>query len=152
VLQVQAGPPFNPTVGFDRARLGGGGPTDLSQRPMYAGAEGANVILGDPQRWFDPSFFELPPEGMYGNLGRNVLSAPGLAAMDLALHKTLWKTERQSVRLRVEAFNLTNHPNFQMPSSLGLFTSSLGRVGSAGRITETTTTSRQIQLALKWMF
>jgi hypothetical protein len=52
----------------------------------------------------------------------------------------------------VEAFNLANHPNFQIPSGLALFTSSLDRVGSAGQITDTTTTSRQIQLALKWMF
>jgi hypothetical protein len=152
VLQVQAGPPFNPTVGFDRARLGGGGRTDLSQRPMYAGAEGANVILGDPQRWFDPSVFALPPVGMYGNLGRNTLAGPGLVTLDLALHKVIWRTERQSVRLRVEAFNVANHPNFQIPSATGLFDSTLARVGSAGLITETTTTSRQIQLALKWMF
>jgi len=152
VVQAQAGPSFNPTVGFDRARLSGGGTSDLSQRPMYAGAEGADVILGDPQRWFDPNFFALPPAGMYGNLGRNVLRGPGLATVDFAVHKVLWHTERQSVRLRVEAFNVANHPNFQLPSSLGLFTSSLTRVGSAGKITDTTSTSRQIQLALKWMF
>ena len=152
VLQAQAGPPFNPTVGFDRARLGGGGPSDGSQRPTYAGLPGANLILGDPQRWFDPTFFALPPAGMYGNLGRNVLNGPGLVTIDLAVHKVLWRTERQSLRLRVEAFNIANHPNFQMPSSLRLFTSSLNRVGSAGRITETTTTSRQVQLALKWVF
>jgi len=89
---------------------------------------------------------------MYGNLGRNVLRGPGLATVDLAVHRILWRAERQSVRLRVEAFNVANHPNFQIPSSFGLFTSSLTRVGSTGRISETTSTSRQIQLALKWMF
>lgn len=152
VVQVQAGPPFNPTVGFDRARLGGGGPSDGSQRPMYAGAPGTSVILGDPQRWFDPTVFALPPAGMYGNLGRNVLDGPGLASMDLAAHKILWRAEGQSLRLRIEAFNAGNHPNFQIPSGLALFDRKLNRVGSAGLITSTTTTSRQIQLALKWMF
>jgi hypothetical protein len=119
---------------------------------MYAAAPGAKLILGDPQRWFDPNAFALLPAGMYGNLGRNVLEGPGLTALDVALHKVLWRTERHSVRLRVEAFNIVNHPNFQIPSVLTLFTSTLDRVGSAGRITETATTSRQIQLALKWVF
>jgi hypothetical protein len=58
----------------------------------------------------------------------------------------------QGIRLRFEFFNLANHPNFKMPSALTLFDSSGRRVGSAGRITETSTTSRQIQMALKWVF
>jgi hypothetical protein len=33
-----------------------------------------------------------------------------------------------------------------------LFTSTGGRIGSAGRITETAGGSRQIQLALRWEF
>jgi hypothetical protein len=152
LVQVQTGPPFNPTIGFDRAGLTGGGSTDPGERPVYATAPGANVILGDPQRWFDPNAFALPPAGTYGNLGRNVFDGPGLVNLDLALHKIIWKTERQSVRLRVETFNVANHPNFQIPSGLTLFTSSLTRVGSAGQITSTTTTSRQIQIALKWLF
>jgi hypothetical protein len=152
LAQVQTGPPFNPTIGFDRAGLTGGGTSDPGERPTYVAAPGATVILGDPQRWFDPNAFALPAAGTYGNLGRNTLRGPGLAKMDLALHKVLWATERQSVGLRVEAFNITNHPNFQLPSALTLFTSSLTRVGSAGQITGTTTSSRQVQLALKWAF
>ena len=70
----------------------------------------------------------------------------------LALHKALWHTDRQSIWLRVETFNVANHPNFQIPSGTALFKSDLTRVGSAGQITDTTTTSRQIQLALKWAF
>jgi hypothetical protein len=152
MFQAQTGPGFSPTVGFDRARLSGGGTGDVGQRPLYAGAPGAKIILGDPQRWFDSGAFALPPAGMYGDLGRNVLQGPGLVTLDLALHKILWRTDRQSLRFRLEAFNITNHPNFQIPSSLALFTSSLNRVGSAGRISETATTARQMQLALKWMF
>jgi len=152
LAQAQTGPPFNPTVGFDRLRMGAGAISDQGQRPMYAGTPGAKVILGDPQRWFDPSVFALPPAGMYGNLGRNVLAGPGLATLDLALHKVFRRAERQSVQLRVEAFNVANHPNFQIPSALALFDSTLARVGSAGRITETVTTSRQVQVALKWVF
>jgi hypothetical protein len=151
ITRWQTGHPFSPWVGFDRAGLR---PTtgDLGQRPDLAAAAGSRLVLGDPQQYFDPTVFALPAKGFYGNLGRNVLTGPGLAAMDLALHKTLWSTERQSVRMRVEAFNVANHPNFQIPSELSLFNSSLQRLGSAGRITSTTTTSRQIQIALRWVF
>jgi hypothetical protein len=152
LMQAQSGLPFNPTIGFDRARLTSGTAGDPGERPMYIAAPGARVILGDPRRWFDSLAFGLPAAGTYGNLGRNVFDGPGLVSVDLALHKVFWATERQSVRLRVEAFNVSNHPNFQIPSGQTLFTSSLNRVGSAGQITATTTTSRQVQLALKWMF
>ena len=150
LVQAQTGPPMKIIIGFDRARLSSA--QDPGERPVYIAAPGAKVILGDPQRWFDPNAFGLPPAGRYGNLGRNVFDGPGLVNLDLALHKVLWSTERQNVRLRIEAFNIANHPNFQIPSGQALFTSSLNRVGSAGQITATTTTSRQIQLALKWMF
>ena len=72
--------------------------------------------------------------------------------MDIALHKALVSTERQSLKLRAEAFNVTNHPNFQVPSGRALFTRSGGRIGSAGRVTSTSTSSRQVQLALRWEF
>jgi hypothetical protein len=139
-------------LGFDRARLSKEGSGDTGQRPIYTGSPGQNIILGNPLHWFDTSAFELPPAGMYGNLGRNVLEGPGLVSLDLSVHKVIWRTERQNIGFRAEAFNVTNHPNFKIPSSLALFTSSLNRVGFAGRITETTATARQIQLALRWVF
>jgi hypothetical protein len=149
--QAQDGPWFNPTVGFDRARLQGQ-TTDLGQRPNYAATPGAPVVLGDPQRWFDPFAFGLPVAGYYGNLGRNTVNGPGLGVMNAALHKMIWKREAQNLRLRLECFNVTNHPNFQVPSSVSLFDSTGGRVGAAGRITETTTTARQVQIAVRWTF
>ena len=69
-----------------------------------------------------------------------------------AAHKVLWKNEQHSVRLRAEFFNITNQPNFQIPLELELFNSRLGCVGSAGRITDTSTASRQIQLVLRRRF
>ena len=77
-IQAQTGPGFSPTVGFDRARLSGGGTGDLGQRPTFIGKPGDPIILGDPQRWFNPEVFGLPPAGMYGNLGRNAWTAPDL--------------------------------------------------------------------------
>ena len=150
-VTLQSGPPFSPTVGFDRARLGAAR-GDLGQRPDSIAAAGRDVSFGDPSRWFDPAAFGLPDAGFLGNLGRNTLNADGVVNLDLAVHKDLFRTERQAWTLRVEAFNLTNHANFAIPSSLQLFNSGGSRIGSAGRVTGTTTPSRQVQLALRWTF
>ena len=151
LMQAQTGFPFSPFIGFDRARLNPGS-DHLGQRPDFAAIPGTSLILGDPQKYFNDQAFVLPPAGQYGNLGRNALTGPGLISVDFALHKDIWNTDRQAVRLRVEAFNVANHTNFQVPSGLALFNSSLRRLGTAGRITSTAIPSRQIQLALKWSF
>ena len=152
LVQAIAGTPFAPRVGFDRARLRPGF-GDVGQRPdLVTGRTAGDIVLGDPARYFDASAFSLPEAGYLGNLGRGTLRGPGVFTWDLALHKTLFSSERQSLELRAEAFNLTNHPNFQVPSGRALFTRSGGRIGSAGRITTTSTSSRQVQLALRWEF
>ena len=152
MMQALAGTPFAPRVGFDRARLRPGF-GDVGQRPdLVAGRSAGDIVLGDPSRYFDPGAFALPDPGYLGSLGRGTLRGPGIFVWDLALHKTLLRTERQSLQLRAEAFNATNHPNFQVPSGRALFTAQGGRIGSAGRVTSTSTTSRQVQLALRWDF
>ena len=152
IAQSLSGTPFAPRVGFDRARLR---PAfgDVGQRPdLVSGRSADDIVLGDPARYFDSRAFALPAAGFLGNLGRGTLRSPGVFFIDLAVHKTLWANERHAVKLRCEMFNATNHPNFQVPSGRALFTRSGGRIGSAGRITQTATTPRQIQLALRWRF
>lgn len=152
MVQAMSGTPFAPRVGFDRARLRPGF-GDSGQRPdLVPGRSAGDIVLGDPSRYFDATAFSLPAAGYLGDLGRGTLRGPGVFTLDLALHKILFSSEHQSLTLRGEAFNLTNHPNFQVPSGRALFTSSGGRIGSAGRITSTSTTSRQVQLALRWEF
>ena len=151
MLQLQTGHPFSPMVGFDRARVNPGG-DDLGQRPDFIAVPGTKLILGDPQKYFDDMAFGLPPAGQFGNLGRNVLTGPGVVNIDIAIHRDIVRTAQHAVKLRLEAFNVANHPNFQVPSGLNLFDGSLQRLGTAGRITQTSTPSRQVQIALKWAF
>jgi len=151
LTQAQTGSPFNPRTGFDRVRLLASGSTgDLGQRPDLAG--GPVQVFGSPDRYFDPAAFLLPRAGYFGNSGRNIIIGPGLATIDGSVQRRFRISERHSLLARGEVFNAANRPNFQQPSALSLFASTGQRVGSAGRITETVTSSRQLQLVLRWAF
>jgi hypothetical protein len=70
--------------------------------------------------------------------------------VDLALMKNTPLSEKANLQFRAEFFNIFNRPNFADPNTV-LFSRGR-RNGAAGRITRTTTTSRQIQLGLKIVF
>jgi hypothetical protein len=104
------------------------------------------------------SCFAVPnPSTRLGDAGRNVARAPGLIGWDASLFKNLRFTRVSDdfkIQLRFEAFNVLNHTNFLPPagSSLQLFSQNLVSIPSAGNITATSTTSRQIQAAAKIMW
>ena len=108
------------------------------------------MIEGNPDHWFNPQAFILPTPGTYGDVGRGVLRGPGLADLDLSLFKNTALSEKMNLQFRAESFNLLNRANFGTPNDI-IFAS--GRYSpSAGLITTTATSSRQIQLSLKLIF
>ncbi len=147
---VSSGNPFSVVVGFDRARARFQAGTS-PQRPDLVAGRSTNPILGGPDRYYDPSAFSLPAAGFFGNLGRNTLIGPGLAMVDMSVNKRFRITERVTLQFRTEMFNSLNHPNLAIPSARTVFTST-GPVGSAGRITSTLTSARQLQLGMKLVF
>ena len=83
--------------------------------------------------------------------GAACYTGPGLADLDMSLFKKIAITERMNLQFRAEFFNALNHANFGTPERDRI----LGRhrsAPSAGLITSTATTSRQIQFGLKLMF
>jgi hypothetical protein len=111
----------------------------------------AGTKLGGADHFYDPCSFSLPAAGTYGNLGRNTIIGPGLADVDLAVEKNFRFHDKAGVNLRAEVFNVMNHPNFGLPNTTPLAASGDANP-AAGRITYTTTSSRQIQLALRVNF
>ena len=111
----------------------------------------AGQKLGGPDLYFDPCNFEIGPKGFYGNLGRNTVIGPGLATVDFSLIKNTRITEGTNLQFRAEFFNLFNRANFGTPETFA-FNSSGVRYGNTGRITSTSTSSRQIQFGLKVTF
>ncbi len=108
------------------------------------------VVTGNPNQWFNPNAFLLPTPGTYGNLGRGTLTGPGLADVDVSLFKNVAMSERLRLQIRAEFFNVLNHANFGTPNAIVFSSGAIS--SSAGLITSTTTTSRQIQFGMKLMF
>jgi carboxypeptidase family protein/TonB-dependent receptor-like protein len=60
------------------------------------------------------TFLCIPPPGQVGS-GRNLAQGPSFWNFDAGLSKNIKATERFNLQLRVEAFNLFNHTNFENP-------------------------------------
>jgi hypothetical protein len=78
------------------------------------------------------------------------LIGPGLATWDFSVLKETRIRERLSLQFRAEVFNLLNRANFNQPNAI-VFTPS-GVSPTAGVITITSTTSRQVQFGLKLLW
>ena len=147
IVTLEDGFPFTPQVGSNRS---GDGDTRNPDRPSLNPAFTGQVVEGNPNQWFNPSAFILPTPGTYGNLGRGVFSGPGLAEVDASLFKDTAITERSHLQFRAEVFNVLNHTNLGTPNATVFSNGAISP--TAGLITTTATTSRQIQFGLKLIF
>jgi hypothetical protein len=149
IVTLQSGFPFTPQLSYNPSN---NGDTRNPVRPFANPNFTGSVILGQPGQWFNPNAFLAPPanSGFYGNLGRDTLIGPGLATWDFSAVKDTRIRERLSLQFRAEIFNLLNRANFNTPNLI-VFTPS-GFSGTAGAITSTSTTSRQVQFGLKLLW
>jgi hypothetical protein len=147
IATLLSGFPFTPQVGSNRS---GDGDTRNPDRPSLNPSFSGPIVLGSPNQWFNPNAFALPAAGTWGTLGRGTFTGPGLADVDVSLFKNTAVAEKATLQFRAEFFNLLNHANFGPPNATVF---SGGAVSaSAGLITATATTSRQIQFGLKLIF
>jgi hypothetical protein len=131
------------------------GPGIGRDRPMYApGFDADNAVTGNPQQWFNPRAFALQPAGVFGNVGRGDFEGPDLRLVDLAFVKDVWPTGGTSLELRVEVFNVFNRANFGVPNLVAFAGAADGEatLGSFGRIRNTVTSARQVQLGARFRF
>jgi hypothetical protein len=147
-----SGFPFTPLVGANRS---GDGDTRNPDRPSLNPAFSGPVVTGNPNQWFNPAAFVVPAPGTYGDLGRGVYTGPGLADFDFSLFKTTGITEKTNLQFRAEFFNILNRANYGPPNTT-VFSITPGSAPvvspSAGVISTTATSPRQIQLGLKLIF
>ena len=147
IVTLMSGYPLTPLAGTN---ISGDGNARQPDRPSWSPGFTGPVITGTPDQWFNPQAFILPVSGTYGDVGRGVLRGPGLADLDLSLFKNIALSERKNLQFRAESFNLVNRANFSTPNDI-VFANGTASP-SAGLITSTATSSRQIQLSLKLIF
>jgi len=151
IYTARSGLPYTPVVGSDVANTGVGG-----QRPMRLGTP---VQPRTPTCWFFDSnnksctalapgatnAFVAAPQYTYGTSGRNILFGDGLVQLDATLKKVFQIHEALNTELRLEAFNVANHPTFANPSA------TIG-TSSTGSVTSTLNANRTLQAAIKINF
>jgi hypothetical protein len=103
-------------------------------------------------QWFNPAAFVIPANGTWGNAGRAIATGPGLVQVDWALQKNTRITESKALVFRVEAFNLFNRTQANLPGTTLTSPASFGLVTTGLNRTIGTGTSRQLQLALRLNF
>lgn len=179
IFRIAAGIPFTPTIGGDPLGLTNNNVFGLPDR-LFTGHCASLVNPGNPQHYIKTECFSLPkqPPGitaaqcrtfgsgpgnpgipdtcanLLGNSGRNVAIGPGLTTLDFSLLKNTALTERVSLQFRAEAFNALNHSNFRTPDRTisQIFNANGAALPNAGVLLSTSTTSRELQFALKVIF
>jgi hypothetical protein len=152
IVTIQSGFPFTPQLSFNPSNNGDSkNPVRPSWNPAFTGP----VILGGTTQWFNPQAFMVPAQGTFGNVGRNVLTGPGLATWDFSVMKDTHLFERYKLQFRAEIFNLLNRTNLNTPNLI-VFTSATATPAQAspvaGTFTNTSTPSRQVQFSLKLLW
>jgi len=156
IVTMRTGVPFTPALGGTNWSRSGN--TSGEDRPnLRPGVNAGDLVLGGPDRYFDTSAFALPAPGTFGNAGRNSLAGPGFAMTNVSLVKNTGVGVLGSggqLQLRFEVFNLLNRANFATPDRVVFAAAAANEapLPTAGRITRTVTSSRQLQLAAKLLF
>lgn len=163
IVTLASGLPINPLIDGDPD---GDGSEENTARPNLA--LGTSLVPPGgrtPEMWFNPAAFLQPEIGFRGTAGRNILTGPDYKSVDLSIVKVFHLTEKRTFQLRAEVFNLFNRANFDLPSNSELgeqVFSYIPASGSspgtfiptptAGKIFSTVGDSREIQVALKFIF
>ena len=153
IFTISDGMPFTPLILGDAVGENSSGSYDVPNR--VAGPACTHLTnSGDPNQYINLACYSFPvPATRLGNGGRNSLIGPGLAELDFSVNRNFamrFLSEAITLQFRAEAFNLANRANFEPPlPNNALYNTKGAPLASAGIISATATTSRQVQLALR---
>jgi hypothetical protein len=178
IAQIRSGMPFTALIGGDPIGLNDSAAFAYPNRLTGSGC-GAPVNPQNPLNYIKANCFTLPtmpvaqqalcdpgsfanaatpsPAGtvycqnLLGNGSKNDVYGPGLIDFDFSVVKDTHVTERLNVQFRAETFNIFNRANFNPPLVNNFVFNSDGS-SNGSPLDSTSTTSRQIQFALKVIF
>jgi len=155
ILRVASGLPFTPVIGGDPLGMNNSAAINFPDRLNLPGCNDP-VNPGNATHYIRTQCFAAPqPATRFGNSGRNIATGPGLNNLDVSLFKNNYVlSEKVNIQFRAEMFNVLNHTNFAVPNRTAaqIFTQTFSPVATAGLLTASSTASRQLQLAVKFVF
>jgi hypothetical protein len=144
LVHIQSGAPFNVTAAQDNSftNINSDRPNLVSGNSVYTGTKIQSVGAANRQYLNTDAFAQvtagcptpLSPTtcsgyGTYGNISRNAFRGPSSYQFDAQISRIFPIHESLSATLRLEAFNVLNHPNFSNPSA-SLTSSTFGQISS----------------------
>jgi hypothetical protein len=145
IVRITSGTPINVTSGVDNSLTGIGldRPNLVPGAAVYTHRKITQKAAGN-LAYINKSAFTQNAVGTYGDLGRMAFRGPNYYDVDAALSRNFPIVERLTFNLRMEAFNVMNHPN------LSSFTTGLNS-GTFGNATAASD-PRIFQIAGKFTF
>jgi hypothetical protein len=140
IFIARSGQPFNPVISSDIANTGNG---DTYETADLVGNPAGQKMAGE---WFNTAAYAVPAGFTYGTTARDSLRSAGYWDLDSSLFRQLPIGEGRQFEFRVEGFNLLNHPVFAIP------TTDLNAGHLFGTVDGTSSTARELQLALRFTF
>jgi len=149
IVTLQSGLPFNVTA-VDSSQTGGNHQAYANcLTDAYASAtrDRATISRQSAQgAYINIAAFSQPGTGQFGTCRPRPYAGPGSANVDGSLFKQFDFSENRKLELRFEFFNLFNHANFANPGS------AISSPATFGKVSNVTSTARQIQMAGKFYF
>jgi hypothetical protein len=148
ITQMRSGLSVNVTCGCDSAGIGAAS----ARADRVAGVPVRPDAVDVPGNQYNLAAFTRPPNGRFGNAGRNILKGPAAFNWNFSTFKNFRVGEGQSVQFRAEMFNIFNTPQFGTPGANLSAPNSVGK--SLGTINTPAGfgTNPQVQFALRYSF
>jgi outer membrane receptor protein involved in Fe transport len=111
LLSFHGGQPFTVHASGDISGTNEGNDRAVQIGPVRKGYQGQKPGAN----WLDPAAFTDAAPGSFGTTRRNAYYGPGYSDVDFSVFKDTKITERLTIQLRAEMFNLFNHANYAPP-------------------------------------
>jgi hypothetical protein len=112
LINLHGGQPFQIFANTDNSGTNEGLDRVNQISPAKTGINGQKINVD----WIDLSHFALSSPGTFGTLRRNQFFGPGYSDVDFSIFKNTKVTERVTIQLRAELFNVFNRINFAPPN------------------------------------
>jgi hypothetical protein len=156
LVHATDGSPFTVVSGLDNSltAVGRDRPNVTNPSAVYTHSK----IMSGPAtnaKYINLAAFTQNPIGTFGDVGKNTYRGPKMFQADATVSRAFDIHERTTLNLRLEAFNLLNHPNFAAPGSTGYLGATTSLSSSTfGEVTSTVNNygARVFQAAAKITF